>query len=100
MRWSTLPVAAQVRAIFPVLAGISGSTSTMFSILSSAFLSTGYFRPKSRELQLVFPSLCNLSDISNRRGQKDGHFCEYYRKIIPRGGAFSGSGRAFSEKNL
>ena len=28
-RWSTLPVAAQLRAMLPVLGGISGSTSTM-----------------------------------------------------------------------
>ena len=37
-RWSLAPVAAQVRAMLPVFAGISGSTSTMFSVAKSYHL--------------------------------------------------------------
>ena len=32
IKWSTAPVAAQVRAMLPVFMGISGSTSTMLSM--------------------------------------------------------------------
>ena len=39
IKWSLVPVATQVRPIFPVLAGISGSSNTTFIITVQSLLS-------------------------------------------------------------